>query len=169
VVPSFRWLTPLVDLVPADELEEFVHVGYTIGGMMVFPANRVRGRMTINGARGFHPSIKDRFDLTIECIRLHYLGKPSPLGDALGRYDDFFGLFDDFPGYVDFFHLQDLVNEADTTVRFFMPFHDFAMSPLPGSVDAYADYRRRAVEFISSRNRRIAILGRSQASSDSAA
>lgn len=78
--------------------------------MMVFPANRVGRKMTINGARGFHPRIKDRFDLTLECIRLHYLGESSPLGDTLTRYADFFGLFGDFTNYVDFFYLHDLVH-----------------------------------------------------------
>jgi hypothetical protein len=33
--------------------------------------------------------------------------KPSPLGDTLDRYVDFFELFGDFSGYVEFFHLQD--------------------------------------------------------------
>ena len=112
--------------------------------------------MTINGARGFHPRIKDRFDLTVECIRRHYLDEPSPLSDVLARYADFFGLFGDFAGYVDFFHLQDLVNEDYSAVKFFTPFEDFTGSPLPGTLDAYLEYRQRAIEFIESRNRRIA-------------
>ena len=120
-----RWLAPIIDQIPEVEREEFMRIGYTIGGMMVFPANRVDGKMTINGARGCHPRIKDRFDLTLECIRRHYLDEPSPLGDTLARYADFFGLFGDFAGYVDFFHLQDLVNEDTSTVKFFMPFEDF--------------------------------------------
>jgi hypothetical protein len=56
---------------------------------------------------------------------------------------------------VDFFHMHDLVDEATSTVKFFMPFDDFTMSPLPGTVDAYRGYRQRAIEFIESRNRRI--------------
>ena len=138
------------------EREAFKRIGYTIGGMMVFPANRVDRKMTINMARGCHPRIKDRFDLTLECIRRHYLDESSPLSDTLARYADFFGLFGDFAGYVDFFHLQDLVNEVTSTVKFFMPFEDFTASPLPGTVDAYLAYRQRAIEFIESRNRRIA-------------
>ena len=35
----------------------------------MFPANRIGGKVTINGAKGFHPRIKDRSDLTLECIR----------------------------------------------------------------------------------------------------
>ena len=92
----------------------------------------------------------------MECIRRHYLDEPSPLSDTLARYADFFGLFGDFAGYVDFFLLQDLVNEVTSTVKFFTPFEDFTASPLPGTLDAYLGYRQLAIEFIESRNRRIA-------------
>ena len=114
VVPSFSResrLAHIIDQIPGVEREAFNHIGYTIGGMMVFPGNRVGRKMTINMARGCHPRIKDRFDLTVECIRRHYLDEPSPLRDPLARYADFFGLFGDFAGYTDFFYLQDLVNE----------------------------------------------------------
>ena len=98
---------------------------------MVFPGNRIGRKMTINGARGFHPRIKDRFDLTVECIRRHYRNEWSPLSDALRRYADFFGLFGDFRGYVEFFLLQDLVTVDCSAVKFFTPFEDFNTSPLP--------------------------------------
>ena len=159
VIPSFSRelrLAHIIDQIPEVESEAFNRIGYTIGGMMIFPDIRVGGKMTINGARGFHPRIKDRFDLTLECIRRHYVDEPSPLSDTLARYADFFGLFGDFAGYVDFFHLQDLVSVATPTVRFFTPFEDFTGSPLPGTLDAYVVYRQRAIEFIESRNRRIA-------------
>ena len=123
---------------------------------MVWPGYKVGGKMTINGQRGCHPRIRDRFDLTLECIRRHYLHEPSPLGDTLDRYADFFGLFRDFAGYFEFFLLQDLVTEVPLTVKFNMPFDDFTASPLPATPDAYVAYRKRAIEFIESRNRRIA-------------
>ena len=159
VIPSFSRaseLAHIIDQIPEVETEAFNRIGYTIGGMMVFPGYRVDRKMTINGARGCHPRIRDRFDLTLECIRRHYLDEPSPLSATLARYADFFGLFGDFAGYVDFFHLQDLVNEVTLTVKFSMPFEDFTASPLPGTLDAYFVYRQRAIEFIESRNRRIA-------------
>ncbi len=53
-------------------------LGYTIGSSIVFPSTRINGKATINGARGLHPRIADRFDLTLECIRRHYLGEDSP-------------------------------------------------------------------------------------------
>jgi hypothetical protein len=158
VVPSFTREVRLVDIVnhiPREELGEFNRIGYTVGGIMLFPGNRVGRKMTINGARGFHPRIKDRFDLTVECIRRHYVDEPSPLSDTLARYADFFGLFEDFRGYVDFFLLQDMVTEDYSAVRFFLPFEGFTGSPLPGSIDAYNSYRRFAIRFIEARNRRI--------------
>jgi hypothetical protein len=48
------------------------------------------------------------------------------------------------------------VNEVTLTVKFSMPFEDFTASPLPETLDAYFVYRQRAIEFIESRNRRIA-------------
>jgi hypothetical protein len=159
VIPSFsraRELKHIIGQIPEVDTAAFNRIGYTIGGMMVFPGYQVDRKMTINQARGCHGSIRDRFDLTLECIRRHYLDEPSPLSTALTRYADFFGLFGDFAGYVEFFLLQDLVNEVTLTVEFSMPFEDFTASPLPGTLDAYLVYRQRGVEFIKSRNRRIA-------------
>jgi hypothetical protein len=158
VIPTFsraRRLAPVIDQIPVEEREAFMRIGYTIGGMMVFPGNRIDRKVTINSARGFHPLIKDRFDLTVECIRRHYRDERSPLGDVLVRYADFFGLFGDFRGYVAHFLLQDLVTEDCSAVRFFTPFEEFTTSPLPADMDAYRAYRQLAVGFIEARNRRI--------------
>jgi len=158
VIPTFRKeprLFHILNAIPVDEREDFMRIGYTIGGMMIFPGNRINHKMTINGARGFHPRIKDRFDLTVECIRRHYSKERSPLRDPLDRYAEFFSLFSDFHGYVDFFLLQDLVNDDCTTVKFFMPFDDFRTGPVPGSAGAYRAYRELAMEFIKLRNNRI--------------
>lgn len=158
VIPTFsRWiaLKPITERFPDEEIEEFRTIGYTIGGMMVFPGNVVDGKLTINGARGFHRRIADRMDLTLECIRRHYLGQASPLATTLARYADFFGLFEDFQGYVDFFVLQDLVVDDYSAVRFFMPFDDFTTPSVPTDVDTYRDYRRLSIEFVEARNRRI--------------
>lgn len=159
VIPSFsrdRELKHIIERIPKAETEEFLRVGYTVGGMMVFPSNQVERKMTINAQRGCHPRIKDRFDLTVECIRRYYEGESSPLSDTLARYSDFFNLFGGFAGYVDFFYLQDLVHEATLKVNFSLPFVDFNVSPLPLTLEAYIEYRQRAMDFIEARNRRIA-------------
>jgi len=158
VVPSFTRelkMAHILKQISAEALATFNTVGYTIGGMMVFPGNRIDGKMTINGARGFHPRIKDRFDLTVECIRRHYRGESSPLEKTLARYADFFNLFTDFRRYVDFFLLQDLVTADFSAVKFFLPFVDFTTSPLPNSKEAYLAYKQQAIEFIQARNQRI--------------
>jgi len=158
VIPTFsRWiaLKPITEQLPDEEIEEFRTIGYTIGGMMVFPGNVVDGKLTINGARGFHRRIADRMDLTLECIRRHYLGQTSPLATTLARYADFFGLFEDFQGYVDFFVLRDLVVDDCSAVRFFLPFDDFTTPSVPKGVDTYREYRRLSIDFVEARNRRI--------------
>jgi hypothetical protein len=93
VIPTFtKWtsLKHITDLFPEEENEAFRTIGYTIGGMMVFPGNQFGGKHTINVARGFSRKIADRFDLTLECVRRHYLGQTSPLDETLARYRDFF-------------------------------------------------------------------------------
>jgi hypothetical protein len=158
VIPSFwkeRSLASIFAHIPAAERDEFHRLGYTIGAMMIFPGNKVAGKMTINGARGCHPKIKDRFDLTIECIRRHYMSERSPLSDVLARYEDFFRLFGSFKGYVEFFLLQDLVSPDYSAVRFSAPFTDFTGSPVPSTLEAWRRYRDSAAEFIAARNARI--------------
>ncbi len=157
-IPTFighRSLANIVEQVPLADLEAFNRLTYTIGGMMIFPGNQVNRQRTINGARGCHPRIKDRFDLTIECIRRHYGGDSSPLSDVLARYDDYFRLFESFHGYVEFFLLQDLVDPAFSTVHTWAPFDDFTTSPLPATVELYLQYRDAALEFVEKRNSRI--------------
>jgi hypothetical protein len=146
----------IITHIPESELEEALHRGYTIGGMILFPGPRVSGMQTINQARGRNRKIEDRFDLTLECIRRHYVGGASPLSGDLARYAPFFTLFGTFRGYVDFFLLQDLVTPDYSTVRFWAPFDDFATSALPADLDAYLKYRTTMLTWIDARNRRIA-------------
>jgi hypothetical protein len=158
VIPTFireSRIAHVIAEISQEEREAFLRLGYTIGGMMIFPANKVDGRMTINGARGCNPRIKDRFDLTVECIRRHYAGEPSPLTATLARYSEFFRLFGDFRGYVEFFLLQDLVTEDSSMVRFFTPFEDFLLWPSPKSLEEYVTYRKHAEAFLRARNLRI--------------
>ena len=162
VIPTFSeggriWLG--FQALTEEEQRAFEALTYTIGGMMVFPANRIERRMTINGARGCHPRIRDRFDLTIECIRRHYRNQPHPLSAVLARYADFFALFVNFRGFIEFFLLQDLVTDDQSEVRFFLPFENFAVRAAPTDVDAYRTYWRHAFDFVQSRNERIRAMG----------
>ena len=111
--------------------------------------------MNINGARGFSRVIADRFDLTLECIRLFYDGKNNPLFDVLARYKAFFNLFEDFDGYVDFFYLNDLL-DTNGLVKMFLERQDiFAKSGYPNTKKEYLMYRERTMEFVALRNLRI--------------
>ena len=138
------------------EVEEFRSIGSTIGGFILFPNKKIDGKMTINGARGFNQKIADRFDLTLECIRLHYLGKPNPLDNVLNQNSSFFKLFESFTGYVDFFLLQDLVNPDYELIYFLPPIKQvFESSPLPESKVEYLQYMQSSTSFTLKRNERI--------------
>lgn len=140
--------------IPASKLPPYR--GYSAGSALVFPGIQIDGKQVINQARGCHPLIADRFDLTLECIRLHYLELPNPLGDVLRRYSAFFALFKDFRGYVKFFLLQDLLEEEDgETIAFLHTFKDFTTPAVPQDEDEYLDYLRLKNDFITARNNRI--------------
>ena len=91
----------------------------TIGGFMVFPRHNVP---TINTARNYS-KIRDRFDLTLECIRRFYVYQPQNKEVSRDDYADnplfcslnknhwpedmkFFKSFASFEEYIDFFCLD---------------------------------------------------------------
>jgi hypothetical protein len=162
LIPSFsRVKTPqiasIVEQVGRSNVESFRNIGYTIGGMLIFPAIQVNGKFTINQARGINSKIRDRFDLTLECIRRFYLGEDSPLSETLERYSNFFALFNTFVGYVDFFLLQDAVSKSSSEIAFSLPFHGFDTPAFPTDEESYLLYRKNCIDFIHARNNRIRI------------
>lgn len=144
-----------VNQLPLEQRQSFYRFSNTIGNRILFPCNRVAGAMTINQRRGTLHPIADRFDLTLECIRRFYLGEESPLYSTMENYENFFELFIDFQGYVDFFLLNNLVDEGTGTIKFFLPFKSFENSPLPQNLEEYLSYQESAEKFILQRNDRI--------------
>jgi hypothetical protein len=139
-------------------------ISWTIGNYIVFP----KGTTTEDGfnqARGKCDKICDRFDLSLECIRLWYKKErdqqSNPLVQAINRSEKFFDLFGDFKGYVQFFLLDDLVDEEYNKVKFFLPFGGFDeanpnyKSPLSKDENQYHQYRDNVESFILARNKRI--------------
>jgi len=143
----------LIKQIP-NEANELFDIGSTIGAYTLFPKNKIDNKFTINQARGINSLIDDRFDLTLECIRLYYKGQQSPLYDTFQRYQDFFNLFETFHGYTDFFLLNDLVDENEN-IRFYLPFDNFKTTPTFGHIDDYLIYKKGVINFIKSRNKRI--------------
>lgn len=132
-------------------LENYFNLTSTIGGNILFP----KMKQSINQSRGINYYIKDRFDLTLECIRLYYNNEPNPLNNVLLRNKSFFDLFVDFKGYVDFFFLQDLVTKDYSKVIFLISHNDFTKSPLPISVEEYILWIKNQMKFVETRNKKI--------------
>jgi hypothetical protein len=63
-------------------------------------------------------------------------------------------LFENFKGYVNFFLLNDLVDENEN-IMFYLPFDNFENKPTFRDVDEYLIYREGVMNFIKARNRRI--------------
>ena len=77
---------PVLEHFSAAEHDHFNAIGYTIGGLILWPATPVDRKWTINQARGcLRSTIGDRMDLTLESIRRHYQDEWSPLADVLAR------------------------------------------------------------------------------------
>ena len=109
-----------------DYENRHLHEFCQVWGYIVFPngleqtrATEVRPRRwTLNQAEGCDRRISDRFDLTLEAIRLFVDGKTSrdvsPLGDLLDAYGWFFEPFgagnEGFRAYVDYFLLRPMVS-----------------------------------------------------------
>lgn len=145
-----QWLIKQV----TDEVNELYDIGSTIGAYTVFPKNKINNKFTINQARGVNGLIDDRFDLTLECIRLFYRGEKSPLFETFLRYKNFFELFDSFNGYVDFFLLNDLLDEKQN-IKFYLPFDNFKTKPIFNGIEDYKTYKKGVENFVKSRNNRI--------------
>jgi hypothetical protein len=141
-----------------EEQDRYERAFYTIGGFIIFPVHSD----SLNQLRGWDSKIADRFDLTLECIRQHYLGaQGNPLSAGLKVDAEYFRLFGEgssgFAAYVDFFHLQDLVR--GNTIKWLDDFDgsewNFGAPPLPQSSSAYRRYLHNVAAFVSARNRRI--------------
>jgi len=147
---SKRWI---YEKIP-NEVNELFEIGSTIGGYIIFPNKKINNKFTINQSRGINHLIDDRFDLTLECIRLFYVNEKSPLYDTIYRYKNFFDLFDNFMGYVDFFLLNDLV-DSNGNLKFYLPFDNFKSRPEFKNIEDYLVYKDKVIEFINHRNIRI--------------
>lgn len=144
-------IRPFYEQMPDDVNAEFHNGG--VAARILFPANRIEGGRTVNGARGMDLRIADRFDLTLECVRRFYSDDlRTPLGEVLTCYRAFFDVFETFDQYVRFFYLDDLVE--DGLVRFYLPFEEFG-DPLPSTFDEYERFRVAQVAFVSARRERM--------------
>lgn len=132
-------------------MEDFIRKSYTIGGTIIFP----KWYGGINQTRGCNKYIKDRWDLTLECIRRYYNNEQSPLYDTLIKDKSFFDLFKNFKGYVDFFYLQDCVSDDYNSVVFWIGNGEFKPNPLPKTVEEYLQWINNELEFVKKRNARI--------------
>ncbi|MFZ4065337.1 MAG: DUF6994 family protein [Rhodoluna sp.] len=143
----------IVSGVPEHELDEFQYLGATVGGTILFPGKQINRKRTINQARGMSKQVEDRFDLTLECIRLQYLGLPNPLQVTLSIYWTFFELFETFEQYVEFFLLQDLVQDGQ--IKFYLNPDGFDNPALPQDLKQYREYMKNAKAFLIARNSRM--------------
>jgi len=70
----YKWpkMKNIVEKMPEEEIAAFLKLACTVGGYIIFPSNNINNLPTINQERGCNKKICDRFDLTLECIRLFF-------------------------------------------------------------------------------------------------
>ena len=157
ITASFKWNKRLMEkigpFIPSfsEYLENYLHKTYTIGGTIIFPKHQG----SINQARGCSSKICDRWDLSLECISRYYKGEPSPLEATIRKDKAFFDLFVNFKGYVDFFFLQDCVDE-DYHVKIWLDTPLFEDNPIPMNVEDYCRWINSQLDFVEKRAKRIA-------------
>lgn len=132
------------------EIEKYrKNIIYRPGNFIVFPKNSSN---SINTVRGCCGKIKDRFDLTLDCIKKQYADKDNPLSWVLRKHwEDFFDRFNGFNEYINFFMLEDYLDEKDNVVRFI----DNKYHILPQTLEEYDEYIRRISAVIEKRTKRI--------------
>lgn len=142
----------------------------SIGGYIVFPnglaqqvstsVNPAVRRWSVNQARGMERRISDRFDLTLEAIRIFFAGvvhrTENPIGDVLEAYRWWFDLFgegaDGFLAYADFFFLTPML-DSEGRVKPFEPLTLAFEDALPrNDATAYLSYIAAQRSFVSKRN-----------------
>lgn len=133
-------------------IENYIRKTYTIGGELIFPKN---GCFSINSCRGTNRQIKDRFDLTIECVRRFYNNQASPLTETFNKNKEFFDLFVDFKGYIDFFLLQDIIDQDYSSVNYYLDPVDFNRDPYPMNTSEWHMLYNKQMQFLEKRNQRI--------------
>ena len=134
----------------AQFYENYLRESYTIAGSIIFPKNGVKN--SINTVRG--RILKDRFDLTLECIRRHYCQENSPMSDVMSANNDFFRLFVNFEEYTKFFFLDDLVEKGK--IKFFLGTGNLDGTFYPKNIDEWNQLYEKQMDFLKLRKKRIA-------------
>lgn len=120
---------------------------YRPGNFIIFPK-----KDSINVVRGRNGKIKDRFDLTLECIKKQYEKEDNPLAYVLQKnWNDFFCRFRDFNEYVHFFMLEDYLDEKGNVMRFIANEDHI----LPQNLGEYDEYIKHISSVIEKRTARI--------------
>jgi hypothetical protein len=145
----------------------------SIGGYIVFPNQRAQQLPTtvnetarpwsLNQVRGMERRISDRFDLTLEAIRLSYEGillrSENPIGDVLEAYRWWFELFgkgaEGFRRFADFFFLTPMLDSGGGVTAFGRLGLAFDHALPKDDESAYTEYIVDQLSFVADRNQLI--------------
>ena len=100
------------------DVGKYLKESRVLGGHVLFPKTLwINGTIeytgkggTINTARGGEKGFCDRFDCTLQDIKLFYSSQNSKLEKYYNKYNEWLYLFKSFKGFIDFFSLNDFCN-----------------------------------------------------------
>lgn len=151
----WRRLQSALTSIPESEQRVFRRRASSIAATGLWPQRIGEAGHSINQARGVHRQVADRLDLTVECVRRHYAGQDSPLAAVMENASDFFALWPGWRSWVQWWLLDDLVDE-EGQLKWLLPFTDFGNEEAwPTTPAAWRSYRDRCLDFIDGRAARI--------------
>ena len=153
-------------------IKSYLQKANTIGGFVVFPKHYLP---TVNTERGRSGKIRDRFDLTLECIRRayqygdFYCEDDNPLFGISEEDKEFFRMFGSFENYAKFFCLNgsydgkhNWVNETGQVLNLFdnqpLDNWDFNKSEVLPTADNWWTFYRNIMDRLDARNKQTAKL-----------
>lgn len=135
-----------------ERMRDFIILSGTMPGIMLWPKHA----NSMNQVRGTNVYIRDRFDLTLKCIQLYYNNSNhfNPIAWQLEEDKWFYDLFVSFQGFIEFFFLQDLIDE-DGDIKYFHDFSGFIKNPVPKTTKEYWSFIDNQKVFLEKRRQRM--------------
>lgn len=145
------------------DIGQVLRICRTIGGHIFWPSTRIEQKYTINQQRGGY-TLCDRIDYTLAELKLYMEHKESKyytkLYETFERYNEWFNVFrdnskDPFKCFVEFFFLDDFVNENGDVLDLSTEGDTIKKKCIPFDKNSYSLYTKNLKSIIHNRTKTI--------------
>lgn len=164
--PSIYWATKAG--ISTKQIKSFLKATRTIGGHILWPrwikvGNNDFIGTSINNAKGGSKGFYDRIDLTLFDLKKWYSSEQQcKLEFVFDKNKFWLQLFKNFECFIEYFHLNSVINKEDLSIRDLTSFDKGKFSNLttgeswiPTVVDGYNKYIDGSIDTITKKNGRI--------------